>query len=667
MPHTCKWIPVIFAALLSVAIAVMATRATGGPPEVALPEAVPTQDRDAWNLPQGVRLELSGDAAERYVEPGAMLMLPDDNRLLVALRASQEIAVVDCRTRQITERWPVPGEPSALCHLPGGTTVAVACAAPQSRVLELHLSDGHIVRSVRTGHTSSALAVMPDYNWLLVCNRFDNDVSVIDLETFVEAARLPVDREPIAICAVPEKNLFAVANHLPSDPADRFAITAVVTLFELDASRAGDISDLQTGQPRALPDWIGRHDIRLPDGSSGTQGMCISPDGQLLLVTHILSNYQLVPAQVTGGWTNSNAVTVIDLAGRELFTTVHLDDLSRGAANPYDVAWTDDGRWILVAHQGTHELSLIDARGLLERFAEHNPLPYVAGTPHNPGLLPGLRRRVALPGRGAWHLSTAGNRVYVSERFSDSLSELALPQNLEEEPAAPRVVRLGPEPVWTLRRWGEYLFHDATTCFQNWQSCASCHPDARSDSLNWDLTNDGVGNPKNTKSMLWSHRTPPAMATGVRATAEVAVRAGFQHILFTERPKAEYHAVDAYLRQLEPVPSPYLVDGRLSERAKLGKRLFHNERTGCAVCHPAPLFTDLQMHNVGSRDYQDHRDVFDTPTLVEVWRTAPYLHTGHDTTLRALLVEGEHGAGLGGTKGLSEEEIDALVEYILSL
>ena len=52
----------------------------------------------------------------------------------------------------------------------------------------------------------------------------------------------------------------------------------------------------------------------------------------------------------------------------------------------------------------------------------------------------------------------------------------------------------------------------------------------RPDALNWDLLNDGIGNPKNTLSLLLSHQTPPVMITGVRASAEDAVRAGIKYI-----------------------------------------------------------------------------------------------------------------------------------------
>ena len=229
-------------------------------------------------------------------------------------------------------------------------------------------------------------------------------------------------------------------------------------------------------------------------------------------------------------------------------------------------------------------------------------------------------------------------------------------------------IALGPPPQLTQQRRGELLFHDATICYQHWQSCASCHPDGRADALNWDLMNDGVGNPKNTKSMLLAHQTPPAMAEGVRESAEEAVRSGITHILFADRPEEEAAAIDAYLKSLRPVPSPHLVDGRLSPAAERGRKLFESERVGCDRCHPAPLYTDLKIAQRRlAEPAASYADRFDTPTLVEVWRTAPYLHDGRYATLKDLLVEGKHGLRRGRSDELSEQEIDDLVEFVLSL
>jgi cytochrome c peroxidase len=167
--------------------------------------------------------------------------------------------------------------------------------------------------------------------------------------------------------------------------------------------------------------------------------------------------------------------------------------------------------------------------------------------------------------------------------------------------------------------------------------------------------------------MLLSHVTPPSMATGIRATAEEAVRSGITHIQFAVRPEEDAQAIDAYLKALQPVPSPRLVGGKPSEAAERGKAIFNSDAAGCHKCHPAPLYTDLKMHDVQSRGQYDRRDDFDTPTLVEVWRTAPYMHDGHYLTMKELLVEGKHGRTMAATDKLTEEQLNDLIEFVLSL
>ena len=106
------------------------------------------------------------------------------------------------------------------------------------------------------------------------------------------------------------------------------------------------------------------------------------------------------------------------------------------------------------------------------------------------------------------------------------------------------------------------------------------------DGLNWDLLNDGLGNPKNTKSLLFAAKTPPNMALGIRANAQLAVRAGFRYILFTVPPEETAAAVDVYLESLKPIPSPWLEKGKLSRAAVRGRKLFLEPTLGCASCHP---------------------------------------------------------------------------------
>jgi len=109
------------------------------------------------------------------------------------------------------------------------------------------------------------------------------------------------------------------------------------------------------------------------------------------------------------------------------------------------------------------------------------------------------------------------------------------------------------------------------------------------------------------------------------------------------------------------------VQGDLSPAAKRGQAIF--SKAGCIDCHKPGLYTDSHPHDVGTRAVTDSpTDKFYTPTLIEVWRTAPYLHDGSAGTIRDVVTtrnpnDGRHG----DVQGLSSEEINDLCVYVLSL
>ncbi len=127
-------------------------------------------------------------------------------------------------------------------------------------------------------------------------------------------------------------------------------------------------------------------------------------------------------------------------------------------------------------------------------------------------------------------------------------------------------------------------------------------------------------------------------------------------------------AVFPYLKSLKPVASSNLVNGQSSAAAERGRKLFESPEVGCAQCHPAPLFTDLKPHAVGSQSNSKPREQrFDTPTLVECWRTAPYLHDGSAVTLSEVLTVKNPDDCHGKSSHLTPEEIHDLATYVLSL
>ncbi len=617
-----------------------------------------------------------GAATAAYQGPTDLVASPDGQTLFVLCQDAGQIAVVEVASGKVTRTILCPAPPTGLALCPEGKMLFVTCAKPEGSVALIDPVSGEVKSTLQAGHTARAPVVSPDAKLVYVCNQFNNDVSVIEIATGNTLARVPTVREPFHAALSPDGKTLLVTNLLPNNPCDSYDVAAEITLIDTATNQATN--------------------IRLPNGSASVHEICVSPDGKFAYAAHILARYQMPTTQLERGWMNTNAMSIIDVAAKTLVNTVLLDDIDLGAAIPWGIGITPDSKTICVTHSGTHEMSVIDVEGM---HAKLNEVPNTIeeakaagrydnrGTyssivktdiPNDLAFLVGLRRRIGLESSDPWAivpdaekvngprgLEVIGRKAYAAVYFSDLVAVVDL-DSTKKRPVT--LIELGPRPELTQIRRGEINFHDAALCFQHWQSCASCHPDARVDALNWDLMNDGMGNPKNNRSMLLTHQTPPSMAAGVRADAETAVRSGITHIQFAVRPDEDAQAIDEYLKALKPVPSPALQNGQLSESAMRGKVVFFSEKINCAKCHPEPLYTDKQMHDVKSRGKYDRRDDFDTPTLIECWRTGPYMHDGHWVTLEALFKEGKHGkAGGGDIDSLTEQEMADLIEFVRSL
>jgi DNA-binding beta-propeller fold protein YncE len=591
-----------------------------------------------------------------YLSPAALVSAKDGESLFIACATANRVLRLDVTSKQVTAVL-VPDSPSGLALSPDGTTLFVTCAAPESKVCVFDTATLKQIRVFEAGHAAMAPVVGLDGKTLFVCNRFDNNVSVFGLEMGREICRIPVRREPVAADLTKDGKFLLVANHLPTGRADREIVTAVISVIDTKTDKV-------------------IKEIQLPNGSGSLKDIRVSPDGKFAAVTHIIASFNWAANQVDFGWMNGNALTLLDLAKMEIRYTLLLDEPQRGAANPWGVAWSDDGSKLAVAHAGTHEISLINFQQLLSilsttnALAKHSHIPELTFVSRYEGMdeltpfLTGARERIALPkgSFGPRALAIIGQRLYVADYFSDSINIIAL----DAPQSTPETIAIAPHHEMDLVRRGELYFNDATLCKQGWQSCASCHPDGRVDGFNWDLLNDGFGNPKNAKSLLLAHQTPPVMSLGVRGTAETAVRSGIKFILFTKQPEEVPAAMDEYLESLKPIPSPYLVHGKLSDAAKRGEKVFL--KAGCADCHSGKLYTDLQPHDVGTRaSYDRSKDEFFTPILVEIWRTAPYLHDGSASDIREVLIKKNKNDQHGLTSNLSTNEIDDLCEFVLSL
>ena len=596
--------------------------------------------------------------ASPALSPSSLSAAPNAQTLYIGCATTPSVLFMETATGRITRSTVLPSPASGLALRGDGSMLYVTCPAPQSTVCEIDTSTGRVVRTMEVGHTASDPVLSPDERSLFVCARFDNRIDQIDLASGRVMRRLIAPREPVSAAVTPDGRHLLVANHLQAGRANADVVRATVTV--LDLRTGGMVKELE-----------------LPNGSTLLRDLRISPDGRHAVVVHQLARFHLPTTQIERGWINTSAMSLIDLQTLDLLTTVLLDNINAGAANPWAVAWDTDGSRIMTTHAGTHELSIIDFRRLLERIhlLGSGGLPdetlsasrTLADVPNDLAFLVGLRQRIQLTAadRGPRSLVVAGGRAWIGNFFSDTLSVIDL-----DDPDSPvRSIALGSCSEDPAERRGEAYFNDATLCFQGWQSCASCHSnDARVDGMNWDNLNDGIGNPKNSKSLLLAPDTPPMMWLGVRADSAAAVRAGIPHALFTVQPEEVATALDAYLRSLSPMPSPHLEQGHLSLAGERGRKLFFSETTRCANCHRGDLYTDQKQHRVGTIGrYDAPGDRFDTPSLVEIWRTAPFIHDGSALTVKEVLTSSNPDDLHGQTSHLTPQEIEDLATFLLSL
>ncbi|MEI6175788.1 MAG: hypothetical protein WCS43_02755 [Verrucomicrobiota bacterium] len=567
---------------------------------------------------------------------------PDGKTLAVTDATDLSVVIIDSAANRIARTVKLAGAPAGLAWSGDGKRLFISESGTH-RIAEIDPASGAISRRLVTGRYPRGLAIAKQRGLLLAADWGLDQLTVLDLSSGALKANIPVGRQPVAVAVTPDESLALVSNLLPTTAATAPDHAAEVSVIDLKTLKA-------------------KAPIRLPLGSTNTRGIVISDNGKTAYVVHTLGRFNLPTTQLDRGWVITNALSIIDVTSNKITATVLLDQVMDGAADPWGVAIDPSGKNLFITLSGVHQLAVIDIERL-PAILKQNPESLMSDLAalYKSNLI----RRINLPAQGPRGISVSpdGRSLAIAGYFSGNvvLTDVGA-SKLDSLP-------LGPPQEPDLARQGEAVFHDANRCFQRWLSCASCHPDARADGLNWDLLNDGLGNPKNARSMVWSSRTPPVMSHGVRANMEAAAKAGFVHILFTEPKEQDLKAVIAYLKSLKPVTSPHRKeDGSLTESALRGQKLFNSGQTSCSTCHPSPLFTNLEVFDVGTANPSDRgNNSFDTPTLAEAWRNPPYLHDGSAATLKEVLTQHNLKNQHGTTTTLTPEQIGDLEAYLKSL
>jgi len=621
--------------------------------------------------------------------PAGVAWLADGKGVLVAECGAGTVAEVDAAHGKVLRRFRTGPRPIGLAVAAKRGLLLVADSA-DDRLLVIDLATGQEKVRVALVREPYFLSVAPDESLAVVGNLLPAGdasqpaqcaaVSLVDLATLalLRHINLPVGATNVRKIVVSPDGRWAYVAHtigrytLPTTQLERgWMNTNAVTVLDLSAGKV---------YCTLLLDLI-------TQGAAEPWGLALTSDGSTLFASlagchqvaclDLARLHQLLRSDeyVASGGQAAQGPSPLAAASEPGRTSAGARD--QEAARKKSLAQLEPYRrngvqniWLEISQDITkrdlliHDLAALHAGGVLSRTS----LPGAMG-PRGIAVSPnGKQLAVAVYFSGTVVLADAATPPGPPAGPPAAPAEAAV---LVPTPAAmleiAATVPLGKQPEPDEARTGEIIFHDATLCYQQWLSCAVCHPEGRSDGLNWDLLNDGIGNPKNTRSLLGAAQRAPMMAHGVRPSFETAVHAGFTSILFRQPGPSQTRAVEAYLRRLEPTPSPRLVEGQLSAKAKRGKLLFESDRTGCARCHRGPQLADLKTYDVGTgRDF-DSSGHFVAPALVELWRTAPYLHDGSAPTMVDVLTRCNQAQKHGSTSTLSTGELEDLVEYLLSL
>jgi autotransporter-associated beta strand protein len=582
-----------------------------------------------------------------YRSPSEVAYSTNGALLAVADATAQSVVMINPVTGQVLQTIPLAGEPRDLVWR--GTNSLFVSEHGAGTIVELNAQTGDVMRRLKAGPKPAGLALVPGKQLLLVTDRGLNKLSILDLATGKTRSEVSVVREPVYVAVTPDEKVAIVANHLPYGDARDPDQAAAVSFVNLDTM--ADVDHL-----------------KLPAGSTVVQRIACSPDGRWAYVLHVLGRSFLPTTQLSRGWVITSAMTIIDLQTRQIYATMLFDQSSDGAADPWGLALSQDGKTLWASLSGVHEIGKLNLAGLHTLLAA-NPtlrtnLHYDLTTLYNSNLL----QRITMPGEGPRGLALSPNQSQLAAAAYYAGQVFLLNTNGQVS----ATVALGAQPAADSIRRGERLYYDANGCYQRWLSCNSCHPGARADGMNWDLMNDGFGNSKNTKSHLFAPQTPPSMWTGIRGNAMVGIQAGYKFIEFQAHPQADYDDIHAFMTALTPEPSPYWVNGKLTPDALQGKAIFESAQTRCLECHkPGWYYGDTNKYNVGTLHGADYTSNDTTgyipPNLYELWRTAPYLHDGSAMTMREVLTTFNAGDLHGVTSHLTPNQIDQLAAYMLQL
>ncbi len=619
----------------------------------------------------------------------AIAITDDGSRLLVVNPDSNSLSVMDPLAGEKLAEIAIGDDPRTVA-LDGSTRAYVANRGSNS-VSVIDLAGLSIVATIQVGYQPYGVVVSPDGAFAFVANSGSDTISVIDTAALQVVATIAMRDRPAGL-AITADRLYVT--HLLTGLVSVIDVTGLpetspdCSPLDLDCSGEVNVVDIQQVSSRwhcrcgddcydPRCDIDGDCDIDIvsimqvtahwgpayPVISTGStsnlaQSIVLDPAETRAYLPHIKSNSSN-PAPLFDT-SILPVVSVIDLAANQQLPAerISLETVDRPVNMPFDAAFSPDGSRLWVVNAGSNDVSVID-------------MGTRAGVAH---ITVGANPRGIV-------LAPDGGTAYVNNTLDGTVS--VIDTATAEVTGVLTATRIYMPPV-LLR--GKRLFHTSARpaiARDGWISCASCHFDGEMDGRTWNLP--GLGS-RNTPSLLGVIQTYPInwQANMDESQDQEHFIRGFQagagliadgdpypgRGMFNVGRSLELDALATFVDSLSIPRNPAIPPGGpVPPAVERGRQVFESPTTGCAVCHPAPAYTDRQKHDVGTGGGPDELagPEIDTPTLRGLTRTAPYLHDGSAPTMYDVLVTKNPTDQHGATSQLTPDEIVDLIAFLEAL
>jgi len=567
----------------------------------------------------------------------AIAITADGASLLVVNPDSNSLSVVETATQAKLAEISVGADPRAVAvDEARGRAYVVNRGSDNVSVIDLVKRE--VVQDLKVGYRPVGIAVSPDGGLLAVAESGDDSVRLLDGGDLSTRAVVPTADRPCGLAFTPDGRRLLVAHLL-----------------------SGEVTVISTSDPMAVvtrvPTW---------ENVAPAPTVVINTAGTRAYLPQTMANGQGLNTQFDN--TVFPKVSVLDLETNAHQTSEHisLPEKDQPVGLPWDVALARSDTELWVVNAGSNDVSVLDISNPARvRRAGHITVG------DNP------RGIVASPD-GKW--------IYVNNTLAGTVSVIDADTYM-----LTATIALTDIPLPPVLLNGKRLFHSSARgdlSQARWISCNTCHIEGEHDGRTWLLQYTGAVPPnarpvikRNTTSLLGMVETYPLRWSAEwdeSADSEFSVRfeqfgTGLIHdgemnpTLGAPNQGRSYDldCLAAFLDSLAVPPRKRT----LSEAERRGKKIFESEKTQCAVCHPAPLYTDLKVRDVGTADGEGEwfGPRIDTPTLRFLYDSAPYLHDGSAPTLRHVLTTANKGDRHGTTSHLTPEEIEDLIAFLLAL